>query len=88
MNELVANTSSANSSPEEDIVLFAQLAEQACARMYDSSYPKDDRDDALAYLSKAIQLAGCMGNGREEARLKQRYAEIEAVFNSQFRWAR
>lgn len=34
------------------------------------------------YLSRAIQLAGQLRISREEARLKQRYVEIEAVFNS------
>lgn len=63
----------------------AERAEQAYDRMYESSYPKDDRDDALGHLSRAIGLAGSLGLGKEEARLRERYAHIEAVFNSQFR---
>ncbi len=64
---------------------YADQAENAYDRMYESSYPKDDRDDALSQLSKAIGLAGSLGLANIAADLKGRYEHINAVFNSQFR---
>jgi len=70
----------------EDMRANAERAEDAYARMYESKRPKDDRDDALSFLSKAIGQATDLGLEKEAARLKERYEHIEAVFNSQFRW--
>lgn len=69
----------------EELCQHAERAEQCYGRMYDSAYPKDDRDDALGHLAKAIRLTGSLGFGKEEARLRERYAQIEAVFNAQVR---
>ena len=60
-------------------------AEQAYTRMYDSRYPKDDRDDALACLARAAELAAGLGLAGMEESLRERSAHIEAVYNSQFR---
>lgn len=70
----------------EEMRVNAERAEQAYGNMYESKRPKDDRDDALLFLSKSIGLAADMGLGKEVARLKERYEHIDAVFNSQFRW--
>jgi hypothetical protein len=53
--------------------------------MYESNYPKDDRDDALGFLSNAIKLAGSLGLVDLEAGLKSRSEHINQVFISQFR---
>lgn len=70
----------------EEIRVNAERAEHAYARMYESKYPKDDRDDALSLLSKAIGLAIDLGLEEETATLKERHEHIAEVFNSQFRW--
>jgi hypothetical protein len=70
----------------EEIRVNAERAEQAYGNMYESKRPKDDRDDALLFLSKAIGLATDLGLEVEAARLKERYGHIDKVFNSQFRW--
>lgn len=70
----------------EEMRANAERAEEAYGRMYESKRPKDDRDDALLFLSKSIGLAADMGLGKEAARLKERYGHIDEVFNSQFRW--
>jgi hypothetical protein len=69
----------------EKIRVAADQATQAYSRMYGSSYPKDDRDDALLYLSKAIALANDINLDNESARLKECYDHINEVYNSQFR---
>jgi|GEM_PF-6616051 len=69
----------------EEMRANAEQAEEAYSRMYESKRPKDDRDDALLFLSKSIRLAADMGFEKELARLKERYAHIDRVFNSQFR---
>jgi hypothetical protein len=69
----------------EEIRVKVEQAEQAYGNMYESKRPKDDRDDALLFLSKSIRLATDMGLEREAARLKERYEHIDGVFNSQFR---
>lgn len=69
----------------EEIRVNAERAEHACTRMYESKYPKDDRDDALSLLSKAIGLATDLGLEKEIASLKERHEHINEVFNSQFR---
>lgn len=53
--------------------------------MCESNYPKDDRDDALTYLTKALKLTGALGLEDLESRIKQRHEHIDAIFNSQFR---
>lgn len=72
-------------SQESDLAKFTRLAEEAYGRMYDSNYPKDDRDDALYYLGMAIDLAQALNLKEQEAALRARYEHISAVFNSQFR---
>lgn len=62
-----------------------ELAEAAYGRMYESKYPKDDRDDALGFLAKAITQAASLGLVGVEVELKQRYEHINEVFKSQFR---
>ena len=69
----------------EEIRVNAEQAEQAYSKMYESKRPKDDRDDALLFLSKATKLATDLGLQKEVARLKDRYEHIIGVFNSQFR---
>jgi hypothetical protein len=69
----------------EEIRANADRAEEAYSRMYESKRPKDERDDALSFLLKSIRLAADMGLEKELARLKERYAHIDAVFHSQFR---
>lgn len=69
----------------EEIRANAERAEKAFNQMYDSRYPKDDKDDALLFLSKAIGLATDLGLEKEVADLKSRYEHINQVFNSQFR---
>lgn len=70
---------------EDDIAVFVALAEHAYVSMYESSHPKDERDDALYQLRMALRIARALNLTEKEAELQQRYAEIEAVFNSQFR---
>jgi hypothetical protein len=53
--------------------------------MYESRTPREDRSDALIFLSKAIGLAASIGLEKEAARLEQRSEHIDAVFNAQFR---
>jgi hypothetical protein len=69
----------------EEVRVKVEQAEQAYGRMYESKRPKDDRDDALLFLSKAVGLATDLGLGKEAARLKERYEHIIKVYNSQFR---
>ena len=69
----------------EEMRVNAERAEQAYSNMYESKRPKDDRDDALLFLSKAIGLATDIGLEVEVAGLKERYEHIINVFNSQFR---
>lgn len=69
----------------EELRLNAERAEQAYDRMYESNYPKDDRDDALGFLSKAIGLANSLGLADLEGGLKSRSEHINQVFISQFR---
>lgn len=77
--------------PYHDLRLVAeigQLIEQgelAYGRMYESKYSRDDRDDALGFLAKAISLAGSLDLVGVEDDLKQRYDHINGVFNAQFR---
>lgn len=70
----------------KEIRIHVEKGELAYARMYESGYPKDDRDDALMSLAKAISMANELGLEQEAARLKAQSEHINAVFNSQFRW--
>lgn len=85
INTLLDNIEPDDSSPENDIAVFELLAEHAYARMYESSHPKDDRDDALYQLKMALGIARGLKLKEKEAELVARYQHIEAVFNSQFR---
>lgn len=69
----------------EQLRQHAERAEQAYGRMYESSCPKDERDDALGYLSQAIRLADSLGLSDIESVMKARYEHIDEVFNAQFR---
>jgi hypothetical protein len=69
----------------EELRTHAVRAEQAYRSMYASNHPKDDRDDALGLLSRAIGLAGALGLAGIQASLSGRYEHVDAVFNSQFR---
>lgn len=75
-----------NDLREEDIPALVRQEENASTRMYESNHPEDDRDDALSNLSRAIDIARRFGLTEQEARLRERYAPIDAVFNTQFRW--
>lgn len=83
--QLLDNLSHDDSSPEDDIEIFAKLAELAYTRMYESSYPKGERDEALYQLKMALRIAQALKLTEKSAALQKRYEEIEAVFNSQFR---
>ena len=85
MDELLDNPPPDNSSPKEDIAVFVFLAEGAYARMYKSSHPKDERDEALYQLNMALRIARVLKLKEKEAELTERYEHIESVFNSQFR---
>jgi hypothetical protein len=69
----------------EELHSLAAQAEEAYGRMYNSNYPKDDRDDALGFLAQATRLAGNLGLAEIAAALQQRYDQINGVFNAQFR---
>ena len=62
-----------------------ERAERAYERMYESGHPKDERDEALAGLAKAIEATRARGWTELEAALRRRCTDIEATFNSQFR---
>jgi hypothetical protein len=53
--------------------------------MYESKRPKDDKDDALAHLAKAIGVAGALGLEHISRELQARHEHIVAVYNAQFR---
>jgi len=69
----------------EEMRAVAERAEQAYDRMYESSRPKDDKDDALGFLAKAIEQAAELGLGKEADRMRSRYEHINNVYNAQFR---
>jgi hypothetical protein len=85
MDKLLYNIEPDNTSPEDDIAVFVLLAEHAYTRMYESSHPKDERDEALYQLNMALRIARVLKLKEKEAELSERYAQIEAVFNAQFR---
>ena len=85
LGQLLDNISPDDSSPEDGIEIFAKLAELAYTRMYESSHPKDERDEALYQLKMALRIARVLKLTEKEAALQKRYEEIEAVFNTQFR---
>jgi hypothetical protein len=68
----------------EEMRATAERAEQSYNKMYESNYPKDDKDDALGFLSKAIGIAADLGLEKEVVRMKKRYEHINEVFNAQF----
>ncbi len=68
-----------------ELRLHRARAELAYDRMYDSSTPKDEKDDALGHLSKATALAHSLGLSRIEADLRSRGEHINDVFKAQFR---
>lgn len=84
-------TKDQSESEFHDLRQFGELAEslarsdQAYDRMYESSYPKDDWNDALLYLNLALKLAESLGLEDLESRIKERHAHINGVYNSQFR---
>ncbi|MBJ6752395.1 hypothetical protein [Geomonas anaerohicana] len=61
------------------------LGEQAYRKMYESNWPKDDKDDALGYLARAISVAGTLELEQYEAELRERYEQIRTVYDAQFR---
>ncbi len=75
-----------NTASEDEIAKLVQLAELAYAQMYESTHPKDERDDALHHLNRALRIARNLKLKEKEAELSERYAHIEAVFNAQFRY--
>lgn len=68
-----------------DMVENDYLGEQAYRKMYESSWPKDDKDDALGYLAKAISLARTLELEHYEAELRERYEQIRTVYDAQLR---
>lgn len=85
MNKLISDIALDSTSSSDDIDVFARLAEHAYARMYKSSHPKDERDDALYHLNMALRIARVLKLNEREAELRARYEHIDAVFNAQFR---
>lgn len=67
---------------------FERLAEAAYAAMYDARPygVKDCYEDARSHFWQAIEEAqrGCLTD--EIARLSRRLAQVEAVYDRQFRW--
>jgi hypothetical protein len=66
---------------------YEQKAETAYAAMYDAQPwdEKDLKDDALFYLTRAIEVAEALGLEEDTSRLKARVDNIMGVYNSQFR---
>jgi hypothetical protein len=60
-------------------------AEASYARMYDSRSPRDERDDAMGFLSQAMRAARLLGDEATLAEVKTRYDHVGAVYRSQFR---
>jgi hypothetical protein len=60
-------------------------AEQSYTQMYNSQFPKDDRDDALGHLSEAIRMAKLLNVETEIVELEARYESISAAYGSQFK---
>jgi hypothetical protein len=73
----------------EEMADFEVRAEKAYAALYDAAphNVKGCYDDASLYLSSAIKLAKKLGLMADADRLAARAAHIDAVYNSQFRYA-
>lgn len=71
----------------EDLARYEAEAEAAYDAMYEvKSYGfKDLRDDALIALDRAIEIAERLGLPEEAGRLRKRRANIDGVYQSQFR---
>ena len=74
----------------EQMAEWEARAEAAYTAMYDApDYDqKDLKDDALLYLTHALEIAEALGRQDDMVRLKARKANIMGVWNSQFRSAR
>jgi hypothetical protein len=68
------------------LVLLRSMAEVSYTRMYDSRSPRDERDDALGHLSKAMEVAKLLNDQSALDEFKTRYDHIFAVWRSQFRY--
>ena len=76
------------SPPTRDLMQdYEQKAESAYAAMYNAPSwdEKDLMDDALYYLSRAIDVADALSLSEDAARLRARVENIVGVYNSQFR---
>lgn len=71
----------------EDLQRYEAEAEAAYDAMYEvKAYgAKDLRDDALIALGRAIEIAEQLGLPEEAERLRKRRANIDGVYQSQFR---
>ncbi len=71
----------------EDLAYFEARAEEAYDAMHEvKAYgARDCRDDALIALGRAIAIAEKLGLPDEVERLRKRRAQIDGVFQSQFR---
>ena len=73
---------------DEQEALLAQhraTAEAKYAAMYDSSYPKDDMDDASYALARALEVARFLHKADVVAELEARERNMRGAYNSQFR---
>jgi hypothetical protein len=68
-----------------ELTMLEALAETAYDRMYESSRPTRDFDNATHLFAQAIELALKLRLTGEAERLTARKAHIRAVYISQFR---
>ena len=75
-------------STKDEMADSEARAEAAYAAMYEARphNAKDCYEDACHHLAQAIQIAARLGLTAEVARLENRGKEIDAVYNSQFRY--
>ena len=69
----------------EELARLVEQAERSYSAMYDARRPKDDYEDACAAFAQAIALAQSLNLTDEAQRLQQRLANIQGVYDSQFR---
>lgn len=74
----------------EEYQRLERFGEQEYAQMYDvrGHRVKECYEDAMVFFARAIRVAEAEGRTAEVERLKQRKAEITAVYNHQFRYTR
>ena len=77
----------AKTPTREDLAYFEARAEKAYDAMHEVKVygARDCRDDALIALGRAIAIAEKLGLTGEVERLRKRRAQIDGVYQSQFR---